>query len=83
MNFEAINASIAWHRASARRETSPALRRLKLVVDTPINVREMPSGLRAYTKRVPNRTALGDFKTDKAIAHEISLPFVSILGDEA
>ena len=44
---------------------------------------ELPCGIRAYTKRVPNRTALGDFKTDKAIAHEISLPFVSILGDEA
>jgi hypothetical protein len=42
---------------------------------------ELPCGIRAYTKRVPNRTALGDFKTDKALNHAISLPYVSILGE--
>lgn len=80
MNFAAINASIAWKEAQRKREASPLLRQLlQSRKAAPIDVREMPSGIRAYTKRVPNRTALGDFKTDKATAHEISLPFVSIL----
>lgn len=42
---------------------------------------DLPCGIRVYTKRVPNRTALGDFKTDKALNHAISLPYVSILGE--
>lgn len=83
MNFAAINASIAWRETQRKREASPLLRHLiQSRRAAPIDVREMPSGIRVYTKRVPNRTALGEFKTDKALNHEISLPFVSILGGE-
>jgi len=53
------------------------------VVPAPKPQATLPCGIRVYTKRIPNRTALGDLKTDKAVAHEISLPFVSILGDAA
>lgn len=81
MNLAAINASIAWHEAQRKRETSPLLRQLLQSRRKPaVEVRETASGMRAYTKRVPNRTALGDFKTGKAVHHDISLPFVSILG---
>lgn len=81
MNFAAINASIALQAVQRKREASPLLRQiLQSRKAAPIDVRETSSGMRAYTKRVPTRTALGDFKTDKATAHDISLPFISILG---
>lgn len=79
MKFEALNASVAWHRALARREASPTVRRLRLVVAAPIDVREMPSGLRAYTKIIVNRSGTG-VDASSVVHHEISLPFVSILG---
>lgn len=83
MNFAAINASIALREAQRKRETSPLLRQLiQSRKAASVDVRESSSGIRVYTKRVPNRTALGEFKSDKALNHEISLPFVSILGGE-
>jgi len=85
MKYPAIDASIEYARRKPRNGDSPALRayRERAGQRRTIEAVQMPCGFFAYKKRVPNRTALSAFQTDKAAYHEVSLPWLPILGERA
>lgn len=47
----------------------------------PVEVFETSSGILAYRKRMPNLWYLGVLLTDKNAAVDVTLPWVSMLGD--
>ena len=86
MKYQAIDASIEYSQRKPRNADSPALRAYRENANQrrAIEAVQMPCGFFAYTKRIPNRVhSASNTLTDRAAYHEISLPWLPILGDRA